>query len=59
MSSVDLVKYLYERGLNVRPGTEFGSRGEKHLRLTFAPSAAVITEGLAIFRSSMRELLSN
>lgn len=59
MSSVDLVKYLYERGLSVRPGTEFGSRGENHLRLTFAPSAAVITEGLAIFRSSMRELLSN
>jgi aspartate aminotransferase len=59
LSSVDMMKYLHERGLSVRPGTEFGSRGEKHLRLTFAPSAAVITEGLAIFRSAMRELLAS
>jgi aspartate aminotransferase len=56
LSSVDLMKYLYERGLNVRPGTEFGYTGEKHLRFTFAPSAAVIAEGLAIFRSAMHEL---
>ncbi len=56
LSSVDLMKYLYERGLNVRPGTEFGYTGEKHLRFTFAPSAAVITEGLTLFRSAMHEL---
>jgi aspartate aminotransferase len=59
LSSVDMMKYLYERGLNVRPGTEFGSRGERHLRFTFAPSPAVITEGLTIFRSAMRELLAS
>jgi len=58
MSSVDMMKYLYERGLTVRPGIEFGSMGEKHLRVTFAPSTAVITEGLTIFRSAMRELLA-
>jgi len=59
LSSVDMMKYLYERGLNVRPGTEFGSMGEKHLRFTFAPSTAVITEGLTIFRSAMSELLAS
>lgn len=59
LTSVDMMKYLYERGLSVRPGTEFGSRGEKHLRFTFAPSAAAITEGLGIFRSAMGELLAN
>ena len=58
LTSVDMMKYLYERGLNVRPGTEFGSRGEKHLRFTFAPSTGVIAEGLAIFQSAMRELLA-
>jgi aspartate aminotransferase len=56
ISSVDMMKYLYERGLAVRPGIEFGSMGERHLRLTFAPSTTVITEGLAIFRSAMSEL---
>jgi hypothetical protein len=30
--------------------------GEKHLRFTFAPSAATITDGLQIFRSAMAEL---
>ncbi len=59
LSSVDMMRYLYERGLNVRPGTEFGSMGEKHLRFTFAPSTTVITEGLAIFRSAMRELVAS
>ncbi|HEX7547543.1 MAG TPA: pyridoxal phosphate-dependent aminotransferase [Candidatus Methylomirabilis sp.] len=56
LSSVDMMKYLYERGLNIRPGSEFGSMGEKHLRFTFAPSAATITDGLQIFRSAMAEL---
>ena len=58
LSSVEMMKYLYERGLSVRPGTEFGSTGEKHLRFTFAPSEAVIAEGLRIFHAAMRELLA-
>jgi len=57
LSSVEMMRYLYERGLTVRPGTEFGTMGEKHLRFTFAPATAVITEGLEIFQSAMRELL--
>ncbi len=56
LSSVEMMAYLYERGLNVRPGTEFGAMGEKHLRFTFAPSVQVITEGIAIFRTAMEEL---
>ena len=56
LPSVDMMKYLYERGLNIRPGSEFGSMGEKHLRFTFAPSAATIADGLKIFRSAMAEL---
>jgi aspartate aminotransferase len=56
LSSLDMMKHLYARGLNVRPGTEFGSRGEHHLRFTFAPSPEVIAQGLEIFRSAMLEL---
>ncbi len=56
LSAVEMMKFLYERGLNVRPGTEFGAMGEKHLRFTFAPSVEVITEGIAIFKAAMDEL---
>lgn len=56
LSSVEMMKYLYERGLNVRPGTEFGEMGEGYLRFTFAPSVETITQGIEIFRSSLKEL---
>ena len=56
LSSVDMMAYIYERGLAVRPGTEFGAMGEKHLRFTFAPSVKDITEGVAIFKAAMEEL---
>ncbi len=58
LSAVEMMKYLYERGLNCRPGTEFGSMGEKHLRFTFAPSVKDIVEGVAIFKAAMEELRS-
>ncbi len=56
LSSVDLMKYLYERGLAIRPGTEFGLMGEGHLRFTFAPSVEIIKEGVAVFKAAMEEL---
>lgn len=56
LSAVEMMKYLYERGLNVRPGTEFGEMGEKHLRFTFAPSVETITKGIDIFKSALAEL---
>ncbi len=56
LSAVEMMAYLYERGLNVRPGTEFGAMGEKHIRFTFAPSVEVITEGIAIFKAAMEAL---
>ncbi len=58
LSAVDMMAYLYERGLNVRPGTEFGAMGEKHLRFTFAPSVNTIKEGVAVFKAAMEELTS-
>jgi len=59
LSAVDMMRHLYERGLNIRPGTEFGSMGERHLRFTFAPSVEAIAEGVNIFRSAMAELVAS
>jgi aspartate/methionine/tyrosine aminotransferase len=56
LSAVDMMAYLYDRGLNLRPGTEFGAMGEKHLRLTFAPSVDTIEGGIAVFKAAMEEL---
>lgn len=56
LNAIEMMKYLYERGLCVRPGTEFGSMGEKHLRFTFARSAEEINDGIAIFKTAMEEL---
>ncbi len=55
LSALEMQKFLYERGLNTRPGTEYGNTGEKHLRFTFAPSVEVINEGMAIFKAAMEE----
>ena len=59
LSAVEMMKYLYERGLNVRPGTEFGAMGEGHLRFTFAPSVDSINQGVGIFRSALEELAAS
>lgn len=56
LNSVDMMKFLFERGLNIRPGIEFGTMGEGHLRFTFAPSVEVITEGIAVFKAALEEL---
>ena len=56
LSSVDMMKYLYERGLFIRPGTEFGAMGEGHIRFCFAPAVDVIEAGVAIFTAAMAEL---
>jgi aspartate aminotransferase len=56
LSAVEMMAFLYERGLNLRPGTEFGQMGEKHLRFTFAPSVDTINQGVAIFKAALEEL---
>ena len=56
LSALDMMKFLHERGLSIRPGTEFGSMGEGHLRFTFAPSVEVINRGVEILREAMKEI---
>jgi aspartate aminotransferase len=56
LSSIDLMKYLYERGLAVRPGSEFGRCGEGHIRLSFSPAPEIIAAGVKILRAALEEL---
>ena len=46
MSSADMVKYFFDHKVAVRSGSEFGSEGEGHIRLTFAASDDEILEGI-------------
>ncbi|GGN23219.1 pyridoxal phosphate-dependent aminotransferase [Streptomyces fuscichromogenes] len=46
LPAVEVVAALRARGVAVRPGSEFGSRGEGHLRLSYAASPQAITEGV-------------
>ncbi|MGX1566666.1 pyridoxal phosphate-dependent aminotransferase [Streptomyces sp. NPDC055506] len=47
LPSVEVVAALRtQHGVAVRPGSEFGARGEGHLRLSYAASPQSITEGV-------------
>jgi len=54
--SVELVSYLRERGVAVRPGAEFGSNGENHLRLSYAAGDDAIVTGVERLRVGLEEL---
>ncbi|MBA2446528.1 MAG: pyridoxal phosphate-dependent aminotransferase [Chloroflexi bacterium] len=45
MSAREMTRFLLERGVAVRSGTEFGPGGEGHVRLSFATSRDNIREG--------------
>lgn len=44
--SVEVVAFLREQGVAVRPGAEFGANGEHHLRLSYAASDEAIVAGV-------------
>lgn len=45
-SAVEVVTAVRDRGVLVRPGTEFGPSGEAHLRISYAAAPEVIEVGL-------------
>ena len=59
LPSVELVSRLRQQGIAVRPGAEFGSRGEGHLRLSYAASDAAIVEGARRIAKAMGALRSS
>lgn len=46
LGSVDVVRHLAEHGVLVRAGAYDGSRGERHLRISFAANPDVLVEAL-------------
>ncbi|MEV7084442.1 aminotransferase class I/II-fold pyridoxal phosphate-dependent enzyme [Streptomyces sp. NPDC093085] len=46
LPSVEVVAALRTHGVAVRPGSEFGARGEGHLRLSYAAGPESIAEGV-------------
>lgn len=54
--STEVVSYLRERGVAVRPGAEFGSNGEYHLRLSYAAADEAIVTGVERLRVGLDEL---
>jgi len=47
---------LWDRGVAVRSGSEYGPSGEGHLRLSYSVAEATIEKGMAIVAEVMREL---
>ena len=59
LSSIEMVAYLRERGVAVRPGSEFGPGGEGRLRLSYAASDDAIETGVARMAEAMRTIRSS
>jgi aspartate aminotransferase len=56
MPAAQLHERMLERGVGVRTGSEYGSDGEHHIRLSFSVSEAEIEQGMAVVADVMREL---
>lgn len=54
--SVDVVAFLRDHGVAVRPGAEFGANGEFHLRLSYAASEEAIVAGVHRLGRGLEEL---
>jgi aspartate/methionine/tyrosine aminotransferase len=56
ITSRDMAQYLAERGIFVRSGTEFGERGQHHIRISFATSMETLQEGMERLEKALDEL---
>ena len=56
LGSKEMTSYLAERGLLVRSGTEFGAKGQNHIRLSFATSVEEIEEGMKRLKTALDDL---
>lgn len=59
LSSVEMVAYLREHGVAVRPGSEFGPSGEGRIRLSYAASDDAIRTGVARMAEALTALRSS
>ncbi len=57
ISSLDLTKYMYDRGILIRSGTEFGSNGEGYFRVAYAATPiADLERGMARMKEAFSEI---
>jgi aspartate aminotransferase len=53
ITSKEMTAYLAEKGVLVRSGTEFGEKGEGHVRLSFTIASEELEEGLERFKRAL------
>jgi len=56
LSSEEMAEYFLKKGVAVRSGSEFGTKGEKHIRLTFAVEPSMIKEGVRRIKKALEDL---
>lgn len=56
LTADEMVEYLMENGVAVRSGTEFGTMGENHIRITFASSMEAIEGGMEKISQAFKQL---
>ncbi len=56
ISSAELRARLLNRGVAVRSGSEYGSTGESHIRISYSADEATIEKGMGVVADVIREL---
>jgi len=56
VTSKEMTSTLAEKGVLVRSGTEFGGRGESHVRLSFTIASAELEQGLDRFKRALDDM---
>lgn len=56
LTSREMTGYLAEKKILVRSGTEFGERGQKHIRISFTTAIELIEEGMERLRKALDDL---
>jgi len=56
LTSAQMTEYLFNRGILVRSGTEFGAGGQKHFRISFSTSMEALELGMERLKQALDEL---
>ena len=57
LSAADVRRKIWEAGVAVRSGTEFGAAGEGHLRFSYSVDATTIEKGMAVVGDVFAQML--
>jgi aspartate aminotransferase len=56
LTSQQMTEYLFNKGIMVRSGTEYGAGGQKHFRICFATSMEILETGMSRLKQALDEL---